>query len=138
MSQPFHFSLHGRDLASTRRFYGQLLGCHEGRSTADWVDFDFFGNQITAHLSSAATLEAAANEVDGDNVPVRHFGAILPWDAWEAIRDRLLAAGVEFRISPRIRFAGQIGEQATMFFDDPSGNAIELKSFRDPSRIFAR
>ncbi len=133
----FHLAFPVDDLTAARRFYGGLLGCPEGRTADRWIDFDFWGHQITAHLSDEP-LRATTNAVDGDAVPTRHFGAILPWDEWHALRDRLTAAGVVFRIAPRIRFAGEVGEQATMFFDDPSGNAIELKSFRDPSRIFAK
>lgn len=132
----FHLAFPVHDLAAARRFYGDLLGCKEGRADERWVDFDFWGNQITAHLSDERA-EVHENAVDGDAVPARHFGAILPWDDWHALSDRLVAAGVVFRIHPRIRFAGQVGEQATMFFDDPSGNVIEIKSFRDEASIFA-
>jgi hypothetical protein len=134
---PFHLAFPVHDLEAARRFYGELLGCREGRSAERWVDFDFFGHQITAHLS-AQSQAVTTNAVDGDDVPVRHFGAILSWAAWEALRDRLEQRGVAFRIAPHVRFAGEVGEQATMFFDDPSGNAIELKAFRDPEQIFAR
>lgn len=137
MTAPFHHAFAVRDLASTRAFYGELLGCPEGRSAPSWVDFDFFGHQITAHVVARATTEAA-NAVDGDAVPIPHFGAILEWSAWEALRDTLVAAGTRFRIEPRIRFQGEVGEQATMFLHDPSGNALEFKSFRDPARVFAR
>jgi len=133
----FHLAFPVRELAATRAFYGDLLGCAEGRSAERWVDFDFFGHQISAHLCNELQ-DAATNAVDGDAVPVRHFGAILPWDVFEALRDRLVARGVAFRIAPRVRFRGEVGEQATMFFDDPSGNALEFKAFRDPSRVFAR
>lgn len=137
MTARFHLAFPVRDLAATRRFYGELLGCREGRSAERWVDFDFFGHQISAHLFDELEPGAGSNLVDGDDVPARHFGVILEWAAWEALRDRLIAAGVSFRIPPRIRFAGEVGEQATMFFDDPSGNALEVKAFRDPARIFA-
>ncbi len=136
MRARFHLAFPVHDLDQARRFYMALLGCSEGRASARWVDFDFWGNQITAHLSDASH-EVASNTVDGDAVPARHFGAILEWSVWEATRDRLLAAGVVFRIAPRVRFVGEVGEQATMFFDDPSGNVIELKAFRDEASIFA-
>ncbi len=137
MRPRFHLAFPVNDLEATRRFYGELLGCSEGRSAERWIDFDFFGHQISAHLADQREA-VAANAVDGDPVPARHFGVILPWNDWEALRDKLVAAKVAFRIAPRVRFAGQVGEQATMFFDDPSGNAIELKAFRDPDQIFAR
>lgn len=126
------------DLAAARAFYGGLLGCAEGRSSEQWVDFDFHGHQVVAHLAPAEVRPAQANPVDGKEVPVRHFGVILPWEAWHALADRLRAAGIRFIIEPGIRFAGQVGEQATMFLLDPSGNALEFKSFRDPARIFAK
>ncbi|WP_236517244.1 VOC family protein [Sandaracinus amylolyticus] len=138
MTIPFHLAFPVNDLEAARAFYAGLLGCRVGREDARWIDFDFFGHQITAHLVSAKSGSASANEVDGDDVPVRHFGAILPWEQWHTTRDALRDKGVRFVIEPRIRFAGQVGEQATMFFEDPSGNAIELKSFKDPARIFAR
>jgi uncharacterized protein len=136
MAIAFHLAFPVRDLASTRRFYGELLGCREGRSAERWIDFDFFGHQISAHVSEEAAAPAT-NAVDGDDVPVRHFGAILEWAEWEATRDRLRARGVVFRIEPHVRFVGEVGEQATMFFDDPSGNVIELKAFQDPASVFA-
>ncbi|MBP6668702.1 MAG: VOC family protein [Gemmatimonadales bacterium] len=135
---PFHLAFPVHDLAAARAFYGGLLGCAEGRSSEHWVDFDFHGHQVVAHLSPAEARPAAANQVDGKDVPVRHFGVILDWDAWHALADRLRAAGVRFIIEPGIRFQGQVGEQATMFLLDPSGNALEFKTFRDMSRIFAR
>ena len=140
MLQPhcFHIAFPVRDLASTRAFYGELLGCHEGRSAPDWVDFDFFGHQISAHLLPAACTADGAHDVDGDDVPVRHFGLVLKWDQWEALAERLRAKGVRFLIEPHVRFRGQVGEQATLFVSDPSGNALEFKSFRDPTRLFAR
>ncbi len=135
---PFHLAFPVYDLEGARRFYAGLLGCGVGREDARWVDFDFFGHQITAHLVEAGGGERASNEVDGDDVPVRHFGAILEWGAWHALADRLRAAGASFVIAPRIRFAGEVGEQATFFLRDPSGNALEFKSFKDPARVFAR
>jgi extradiol dioxygenase family protein len=125
------------DLAATRRFYEGLLGCRVGRSAETWIDFDFFGHQISAHFRPSETRQAETNEVDGDAVPVRHFGAILDWDDWQALADRLDAAGTRFLIEPHVRFRGEVGEQATMFFLDPSGNALEFKAFRDKGRIFA-
>ncbi len=138
MTPPFHLAFPVHDLALARGFYGGLLGCTEGRSSDQWVDFDFYGHQVVAHLSPEEVRAARANQVDGKNVPVRHFGVILGWEEWHALADRLRKAGVRFIIEPGIRFAGQVGEQATMFFLDPSGNALEFKSFRDMSRIFAR
>ena len=135
---PFHLAFPVDDLEATRAFYGGLLGCREGRRHPTWVDFDFFGHQITAHLAPGAASAAGTNAVDGDDVPVRHFGAVLPWEAWHALEARLRAAGVGFRIAPRVRFPGQVGEQATLFLLDPSGNALEFKAFRDPARLFAR
>jgi extradiol dioxygenase family protein len=135
---PFHLAFPVHDLASARAFYGGLLGCPEGRSSEHWVDFDFYGHQVVAHLSPEEAREARANQVDGKEVPVRHFGVILEWEAWHALAERLRQAGVRFIIEPGIRFADQLGEQATMFLLDPSGNALEFKTFRDMSRIFAR
>lgn len=136
MIPPFHLAFPVSDLERTRAFYVDLLGCRVGRESERWIDFDFFGHQITAHLSETARL--SGNPVDGHHVPVPHFGALLPWEQWHALADRLVNAGVNFRIKPYLRFEGEVGEQATMFFDDPSGNPIELKSFRDPKMIFAR
>jgi uncharacterized protein len=134
---PFHHAFPVTDIAATRRFYGELLGCAEGRSAPRWVDFDFFGHQISAHLVDGALPAPAINPVDGDDVPVPHFGAILEWKVWHALAERLKRAGVKFRIEPHIRFKGEVGEQATMFLLDPSGNALEFKSFQDPSRVYA-
>jgi extradiol dioxygenase family protein len=138
MRPRFHLAFPVHDLDAARRFYGGLLGCATGRADARWVDFDFFGHQITAHLVDGGREAVATNAVDGDAVPARHFGVILEWDGFEALRARLEAAGVRFRIAPHVRFAGQVGEQATMFLDDPSGNVIEVKAFRRPEEIFAR
>ncbi len=134
----FHLAFPVRDLESTRAFYGKLLGCKEGRSAEDWIDFDFFGHQISAHVLPAACRPAEAHDVDGDDVPVRHFGAVLPWEKWETMRAKLGSAGATFLIEPHIRFRGEVGEQATMFVVDPSGNALEFKAFRDPARLFAK
>jgi len=137
-SPPFHLAVPVDDLAAARAFYGGLLGCAEGRSSEAWVDFDFFGHQVVAHLSPVEVGRAAANLVDGKDVPVRHFGVILPWDTWHVLADRLRQAGVRFILEPGIRFAGQVGEQATMFLLDPAGNALEFKTFQDMGRIFAK
>ncbi len=138
MSLPrFHLAFPVDDLARARTFYGDLLGCAQGRSSDDWVDFDFHGHQIVAHLAPADCAPAATNAVDGDAVPVRHFGLILDWQAWEALAQRLRAANTQFIIEPHVRFAGQPGEQATMFLQDPAGNALEFKAFRDDADIFA-
>ena len=134
---PFHLAFPVHDLDAARRFYGGLLGCPEGRSAAHWIDFDFFGHQIVAHLSPDATPRPHHNPVDGHDVPVPHFGAVLGMAEWRALADRLRGAGTEFVIEPDTRFAGQPGEQATMFFLDPSGNAIEMKAMRDPAKLFA-
>lgn len=139
MSHPrFHLAFPVRDLAEARAFYGDLLGCPEGRSSPDWVDFDFHGHQIVAHLSPDEARAAATSAVDGDDVPVRHFGVILTLPEWRALADRLTAAGVSFIIAPHVRFQGQPGEQATMFFKDPSGNALEFKAFARDEMVFAR
>lgn len=134
---PFHLAFPVHDLAAARHFYETVLGCRVGRTDPRWIDFDFFGHQITAHLKPEETAIARTNAVDGDQVPVRHFGAILDWADWEALGERLRAAGLDFLIEPHVRFKGQVGEQGTMFVKDPSGNALEFKSFRDKSRIFA-
>jgi hypothetical protein len=135
---PFHLAFPVHDLAAARRFYGELLGCPEGRSSQEWVDFNFYGHQIVAHLAPSETGETQRNAVDGHGVPVRHFGIVLPLAEWQALAERLKAHGTAFVIEPYIRFAGQPGEQATMFFLDPSGNAIEIKAFADIGRLFAR
>jgi uncharacterized protein len=134
----FHLAFPVRDLAEARAFYGELLGCPEGRSSDDWVDFDFHGHQIVAHLSPSEVGHKATSQVDGEDVPVRHFGVILTLAAWERLAERLQAAGTEFIIAPQVRFKGQPGEQATMFFLDPSGNALEFKAFADDAMVFAR
>lgn len=133
---PFHLAFTVDDLGEARCFYGGLLGCSEGRSNARWVDFDFFGHQIVAHLDETAGQGAASNAVDGHDVPVPHFGAVLDWEAFAALRERLEGAGIDWVIEPYIRFEGEAGEQATMFLRDPSGNALEFKAFRDPDRLF--
>ena len=135
---PFHLAFPVHDLAAARAFYGGLLGCPEGRSARDWVDFDFFGHQIVAHLAPDSAPRGHSNPVDGHDVPVPHFGAVLPMAQWESLAARLQAAATEFVIAPNVRFRGQTGEQATMFFLDPSGNAIEIKAMRDPANLFAK
>jgi extradiol dioxygenase family protein len=135
---PFHLAFPVHDLAAARTFYGDLLGCPEGRSADDWIDFDFFGHQIVAHLDAGMMPRRHSNRVDGHDVPVPHFGAVLGMAEWETLAERLKAGGTEFVIAPTVRFRGQAGEQATMFFLDPSGNAIEIKAMRDPTKLFAR
>jgi len=134
----FHLAFPVTSLEKARAFYGRLLGCREGRSAADWVDFDFYGHQIVAHLAPGEAGHKSTNAVDGDNVPVRHFGAILPMDEWQMLAARLEAAGQAFIIEPHVRFKGEVGEQATMFLLDPCGNALEFKAFRDIGRLFAK
>ncbi len=136
---PFHLAFPVHDLDAARAFYGGLLGCPEGRSAETWIDFDFFGHQIVAHLDPAKVAAGAhTSPVDGDLVPVPHFGVVLPMAEWEEIAARLTKAGAEFVIPPKVRFEGQPGEQATMFFLDPSGNALEIKAMADAARLFAK
>ena len=138
---PFHLAFPVADLVSTRAFYGGLLGCPEGRSSAEWIDYSLFGHQIVAHLApaeQAMALGAHHNKVDGHDVPVPHFGVVLEWDQFHAFAARLREQGVKFVIEPCVRFAGQVGEQATMFFKDPSGNALEFKAFKDIDQLFAK
>ena len=134
----FHLAFPVRDLAEARAFYGGLLGCPEGRSSDDWIDFDFYGHQIVAHLSPDEVGHRATSAVDGEQVPVRHFGAILTLDQWGEMAAKLKEAGTKFVIEPQIRFRGEPGEQATLFFLDPSGNALEFKAFADDSMVFAK
>ena len=136
MTPRFHLAIPVDDLAAARGFYGTLLGCPEGRSSDHWIDFDFEGHQLVAHL--APRTAQAHNRVDGDDVPVPHFGLVLDWQAWEALAAKLTAANTDFVITPRIRFKGQVGEQATMFLYDPAGNALEFKAFSDIGQLFAR
>ena len=135
---PFHLAIPVRDLAASRQFYGELLGCPEGRSSDRWVDFDLFGHQVVAHLVVDDEHIAGHNPVDGEQVPVPHFGLVLDWEHWLELAEHLTNAGTQFVIEPYIRFKGQVGEQATMFLLDPCGNALEFKSFRDPSQLFAK
>ncbi len=136
---PFHISFPVDDLDAARAFYCGLLGCPEGRSSTEWIDFDLFGHQIVAHHKPSAEKEDRHhNPVDGHEVPVPHFGVVLAMDDWKTLAERLKAADVQFVIEPYLRFKGEVGEQATMFFLDPSGNALEFKAFADMSRIFAK
>ncbi len=135
--QPFHLAFPIRDLAETRDFYTNVLGCTVGRSSEKWIDFNFFGHQVSAHVSPAELKAAVTSPVDGDEVPVRHFGVILSMSEWEKLERRLRQYSLKFIIEPHIRFKGEVGEQATMFLLDPSGNALEFKAFQDPSMIFA-
>ena len=135
---PFHLAFPVHDLDAARAFYGGLLGCPEGRSSEEWIDFDFFGHQIVAHHVPGVDVRAGSNAVDGHDVPVPHFGAVLSMPEWETLAARLDAAGVDFAMKPTVRFRGEPGEQATMFFKDPSGNALEIKAMADPANLFAR
>jgi extradiol dioxygenase family protein len=129
---PFHLALPVHDLKAARSFYGEQLGCVEGRSAERWIDYDFFGHQLSVHLVDSSE-EVATNSVDGDAVPARHFGVVLPWTEWEALQHRFGT----YLIGPKIRFQGEVGEQGTFFVLDPSGNALEFKSFKDISRLFS-
>ncbi len=140
--QPFHIAIPIKDLVSTRRFYGEILGCLEGRSTKDWIDWNFFGHQLSTHIKPEELTIAKTNEVDGKSVPVRHFGVVLKWSDWHNLSKRLeeyvQKKEIAFIIEPYIRFKGEIGEQATMFFLDFSGNALEFKSFKDETQLFRK
>ena len=138
MQNLFHLAFPVKDLESSRQFYGEILGCAEGRSSESWIDFNLFGHQIVAHLAPDAVGIRHKNEVDADHVPVPHFGIVLPMDEFKNLAERLKSKNVEFVIEPKIRFAGEVGEQATMFFLDPSGNALEFKAFADFSQVFAK
>jgi len=135
--QPYHLAIPAHDLGAAEAFYCGSLGCGKGRSDACWMDLDFFGHQLTLHLVEDVDVAASANLVDGDQVPSRHFGVVLEMTTWQALADRLEQAGCEFLTAPRIKFQGEVGEQATMFLFDPSGNALEFKSFADPTQLFA-
>ena len=137
MLSPFHLAIPVHDLGAARRFYGELFRCSEGRSSHEWVDFDFFGHQLVAHLDPSRRA-LHFNSVDGKDVPVPHFGVVLEWNDWHALAERLHAGGAQFVLEPGIRFQGEVGEQATMFLYDPSGNALEFKAFKDPSKLFAK
>lgn len=135
--RPFHLAFPVHDLAEARAFYGDVMGCAEGRSSERWIDFDFYGHQIVAHLDTSARAVATHNPVDGHEVPVPHFGIVLTMSQWEELAERVKMAGIRFGIEPHIRFKGEVGEQATMFFYDPSGNALEFKAFADDAQLFA-
>jgi extradiol dioxygenase family protein len=135
--RPFHLAVTVDDLSAARAFYGGVLGCKEGRSAARWVDFDLFGHQLVAHLDEGKRTAEVRNPVDGHGVPVPHFGIVLTMADWEGLAQRLRAAGTVFDIEPTVRFRGEVGEQATMFFRDPAGNALEFKAFADDSQLFA-
>jgi uncharacterized protein len=141
--QPFHLAIPVTDLAEARHFYGSVFGCAEGRSSAQWVDFNFFGHQLVIHLAPVNAVKKElhptpqTSHVDGHGVPVPHFGVVLAWDAWHALADRLTALKTQFVLAPGIRFPGQVGEQATFFLLDPSGNALEFKAFKDIGQLFA-
>jgi extradiol dioxygenase family protein len=138
MNNLFHLAFPVHDLSAAREFYGSILGCEEGRSSERWIDFNLYGHQIVAHLTESSVGVTASNKVDADNVPVPHFGIVLPMDEWRELADRLTEKRIDFVIEPKIRFAGEVGEQATMFFLDPSGNALEFKAFADFSQVFAK
>lgn len=138
MNNLFHLAFPVKDLEESRRFYGEILGCEEGRSSPVWIDFNLFGHQIVAHLAPEAVGVRHKNEVDADHVPVPHFGIVLPMQEFQAFAEKLKSKGIEFVIEPKVRFAGETGEQATMFFLDPSGNALEFKAFADFSQVFAK
>jgi extradiol dioxygenase family protein len=141
MLTPFHIAFPVDDIAAARVFYGSVLGCAEGRSSETWIDFDLFGHQIVAHYKPRVASQADAlhhNPVDGHDVPVPHFGVVLTMPKWEALAERLRAVNTQFVIAPYIRFKGEVGEQATMFFLDPSGNALEFKAFKDMNSLFAK
>ena len=138
MDALFHLAFPVHDLEAARSFYGGVLGCPEGRSSDAWVDFDLFGHQIVAHLKHGGAGVETSNPVDGRDVPIPHFGAIVTMEQFDRLAERVRGAGVEFVIEPYVRFKGEVGEQATMFFLDPSGNALEFKAFADRSRIFAK
>jgi len=136
--RPFHLAFPVTSLAKARSFYGDLLQCPEGRSSEHWVDFDLYGHQIVAHLAPEEAGHRSTSQVDGDAVPVRHFGVVLPMPEWQALAERLRAASTQFVIEPHVRFQGEVGEQATMFLHDPCGNALEFKAFANPSSLFAK
>jgi extradiol dioxygenase family protein len=139
---PFHLAIQVRDIGEAREFYGGLIGCAEGRSSAHWVDFNLYGHQLVCHLDPGlgkhGRIDSHYNPVDGDQVPVPHFGIVLPLNAWQELAARLTASGTAFVVQPHVRFMGEAGEQATFFFLDPSGNALEFKAFKDLARLFAR
>lgn len=135
--RPFHLAFAVIDLAAARHFYGNVLGCEEGRSSGHWIDFNLYGHQIVTHLDETAKPPAKTNPVDGENVPIPHFGVVLTMAQWDALAERLKAHDTDFVIAPTVRFRGETGEQATMFFLDPTGNALEFKAFADDDQLFA-
>lgn len=135
--RPFHLAIPVNDIASTRKFYAEMLGCTVGRESNSWIDFDFFGHQLSAHVKPEELAYAKTNTVDGENVPVRHFGIVMQWDDWHVLSRQLEETGIEFLTKPAIRFRGQAGEQATMFITDPGGNALEFKAFKNDASLFA-
>lgn len=135
---PFHLAVPVHNIAAARKFYGETLGCPEGRSTEQWIDFDLFGHQFVVHLNENMKSENHVNAVDGHGVPIPHFGVVLEWEQWETLAEKMKSIGTDFVIEPYIRFKGEVGEQATMFFLDPSGNALEFKAFKDISQLFAK
>ena len=137
MLQPFHLAMPVHDVSVAREFYRDILGCGEGRSDTKWVDFNLFGHQFVIHEITDMLVQTASNPVDGHDVPIPHFGVVLEWSQWHTFAERLTSHGITFLIEPYIRFEGQVGEQATMFFQDPSGNALEFKAFKDPTQLFA-
>lgn len=134
--QPFHLAIPVTNIETTRSFYVDILGCSSGRETTRWIDFDFFGHQLSAHVVDNPDFTVPRNVVDGEQIPVRHFGIVMDWDDWQVFRENLESAGINFLVQPTIRFRGQPGEQATMFMEDPDGNALEFKAFRDGRRLF--
>ena len=138
MESPFHLAFPVKNIESTKFFYKEVLGCKIGREDKKWVDFNFFGHQLSAHLKPDELKKTKENPVDGKSVPVRHFGVILPWEKWQLLSKKLIKINTEFIVEPYVRFEGEVGEQATMFFLDPSGNALEFKSFKDSSQVFAK
>jgi len=136
MKNPFHLAFPIKDIDETKMFYKSVLGCKVGRESDAWVDFNFFGHQVSAHLKPEELSSAKKNKVDGKSVPVRHFGVVLDWKEWHSLSEKLQKLKIKFIINPYIRFKGEVGEQATMFFLDPSGNALEFKSFKDPKQLF--
>lgn len=138
MTQPFHLAIPVQDLEKCRTFYRDILQCEEGRSDTHWVDFNFFGHQLVIHQKADFKANRISNPVDGHDVPVPHFGVVLSWEDWHLLADRLITANTNFVIEPCIRFQGKVGEQATMFFNDPENNALEFKAFKDMSQLFAK
>jgi len=135
---PFHLAIPVKQITETRLFYTDIIGCKEGRSSDHWVDFNFYGHQLVIHISENVNKKISSNGVDGHSVPVPHFGIVLPWQEWEALASRIKASDIDFVIEPYIRFEGEVGEQATMFFQDPSGNNLEFKAFKDLGQLFAK